>query len=347
MNTYEQQKTHVKSDSDSYPPPRRHRRRRRRRWPWAIFILTIITVALILIYHSLVSKPQIPADVKPSQTSAAAQETADQQFLGSQDTVERKKDFFTILVSGVDDGNGGSDTIILVAFDAGNGAIHCVSIPRDTGVFINGKTHRINSAYNLDGTKKLAETVSKLLGIPVDFSVEVNLKGFVELVDTINGVNFNVPINMNYDDPSQDLFIHVNKGMQHLDGQDALGVVRFRHNNDGSGYGTEDLGRIGTQQAFLKAVIQQTLTLSNLDKILHFAEIFQKYVDTDLTPGNLAWFGKAAITIGSDKITFSTLDGEWKSPYYRLDKNAVLALVNSSLNPYKTDRTAGDLSIPS
>ena len=80
------------------------------------------------------------------------------------------------------------------------------------------------------------------------------------LVDAIGGVDFDVPINMDYDDPIQNLSIHFKKGVQHLSGADALRVVRFRHNNDGSGYGSEDLGRMATQQKFLKAVAKKMLT---------------------------------------------------------------------------------------
>lgn len=99
-------------------------------------------------------------------------------------------------------------------------------------------------------------------------------------------------------------------------------MVRFRHNNDGSGYGSEDIGRMQTQQNFLKAVAQQTLTLSNVDKVGEFAKIFQQYVDTDLSLGNLAWLGKEAISMGVDKISFSTLPNEWRSPYIYLDPDA-------------------------
>lgn len=106
--------------------------------------------------------------------------------------------------------------------------------------------------------------MSEQLGIPVDYTVSVNLKGFTALVDAIGGVDFDVPINMDYDDPIQNLSIHFKKGVQHLSGADALRVVRFRHNNDGSGYGSEDLGRMATQQKFLKAVAKKMLSAGNI-----------------------------------------------------------------------------------
>ena len=261
--------------------------------------------------------------------------------------MERKPDFYTILLSGVDDHNGGSDTNILVAVDAANDAIYGVSIPRDTKAIINGKAHKINYAYNSGGIQLLADTVSEQLGIPVDYTVQVDLRGFEALVNAIGGVTFNVPVDMDYDDPYQDLHIHLSRGTQKLDGANALKVVRFRHNNDGTGYGSEDIGRMQTQQAFLKAVAKQVLTVSNLGKVDDFVKIFQSYVETDLTVGNLAWLGKEAISMGADAIDFSTLPNEWKSPYIYLDQEATLALINEHLNPYVEDRVPEDLNIPS
>lgn len=161
------------------------------------------------------------------------------------------------------------------------------------------------------------------------------------LVDAIGGVPFDVPINMNYEDPYQDLYIHISKGYQTLSGAEALKVVRFRE-----GYASQDIGRMETQQKFLKAVAKKMLTVENLDKVDDFVKIFNTYVETDLTLGNLAWLGKEAISMGADAITFSTLPGEWHSPYIYLAPEATLTLVNESLNPYVEDRVMEDLNIP-
>lgn len=241
----------------------------------------------------------------------------------------------------MDDGNGNSDTNILVAVDTAGGSIYGVSIPRDTKAVWNGKSHKINAAFGGGGIEKLADVIGDQLGIPVDYTVQVDLKGFVALVDAIGGVDFDVPIDMNYEDPYQDLYIHIPAGMQHLSGEEALKVVRFRE-----GYASQDIARMETQQAFLKAVAQQTLQVSNLTKVDQFVKIFQQYVETDLTLGNLAWLGSKAISIGAENVAFSTLPGEWKSPYIYLNKEETLTLVNEHLNPYVEDRVAEDLNIP-
>ena len=325
-------------------------RRRRRSWSRLLLLAVFVAAALYAGYFCLFRPPEIPADSADETETLAAQETVqeDPEEAAKAAHLERKPYFYTILLSGSDDGNGNSDTNILVAVDATNGYIHGVSIARDTKAVWGGKNHKINAAFGAGGAEKLAEVIGGQLGIPVDFTVSVDLQGFEALVNAIDGVDFNVPISMNYDDPYQDLHIHFNAGMQHLTGEEAMEVVRFRHNNDGSGYGSEDIGRMQTQQAFLKAVAQQTLTPANLDKLDDLVKIFQEYVETDLTLGNLLWLGKEAISMGTENITFSTLPGEWNSSDYfvHLDPEATLEVVNQYLNPYVEDRTMEDLNIP-
>ena len=337
--------------------------------PQALMIILILVlsgaIAAVLGLRGFFDKPEIPPE-QPGTETPGSQTSGTQDPAGSNTpgqsgsdvsgsetpnepvrTNIRKEDCYIILLSGVDKGNGGADTNILVSFDAKNGTINCVSIPRDSAFYINGESHKINYAYNKGGMKLLASSISEGLGIPVDYTVKVDLTGFVKLVDAIGGVEFDVPIDMDYDDPYQNLSIHIAKGLQKLDGQNALNVVRFRHNNDGSGYRNQDLGRISTQQAFLKAVAKQTLQLSNLDKVSELVKIFNKYVDTSLSLGNLAWLGKEAINIGTENIAFSTLPGAWSSSQslYLLDQNAVLDLVNTTLNPYQEDRISSDLHL--
>ena len=330
--------------------PRRYNRQDR-----SLILLSVLVVilagALFVAYRSLVRPPEQTPDEQD--TTQPPIEVPDEQDDPARDEAEalkahteRKENFYTILVSGVDDGNGGSDTNILVAVDTQNDYIYGVSIPRDTKAVINGKTQKINAAYSIGGMELMSEVISEQLGIPVDYTVLVDLKGFEALVNAIGGVNFNVPVNMDYDDPIQNLSIHFSKGMQHLTGADALKVVRFRHNNDGTGYGSEDVGRMQTQQNFLKAVAEQTLTVSNLDKIDDLVRIFRSYVKTDLTLGNLIWLGKEAIGMGADSISFSTLSTDWVSPYIYLDPQETLDLVNEYLNPYVEDRVPEDMNIP-
>ena len=316
----------------------------------AICILFVAT-ALVGLYKCFSKEPEPRRELSQSSPDGgSAQEPEDGGAVQPVSARARKERFHTILIGGLDDENGGSDTNLLVAVDAKNGKINVASLPRDTLLNVSWSVKKLNNAYHHGGFSQTMAEVSRLLGIPVDHYVTVNLQAFVELVDAIEGVDFEIPVDMDYDDPSQDLHIHFSKGLQHLAGQQALEVVRWRQNNDGAGYPTADIGRIGTQQAFLRAVAEQTLQLSNWDKVGAMADIFKKWVDTDLELANLIWLGEQALTVGSGGIAFHTLPGDGAGyykggSYYVLDPEAVLEMVNSYFNPYQEDLTLDDMVI--
>ena len=254
---------------------------------------------------------------------------------------------YTILVSGLDAAGGGCDTNLLVRFDAPNRRIDAVSLPRDTLLHTERYSNKLNYAYASGGMERLRSDVENLLGVPVDYSVTVDLKGFITLIDRIGGVDFDVPADMDYDDPAQGLHIHYAKGTRHLNGQQAMEVVRWRKNNNGGGYADADIGRIRTQQAFLRAAAEQALRLRNAPAL---AQVFFSCVKTDLTAGNLAWLAAEAADIGAEGLRFHTLPGDGAGYYrresvYVLDPDATLALVNGALNPYDQPISVDELDI--
>ena len=308
--------------------------------------LLFVMTSLLGLYKCFSQAPEVPTG-KPNQSTVINPLEPDKL---SGTTKEPKSGFYTILVSGLDNENGGSDTNLLVALDAKNGSINVISLPRDTLLNVSWSVKKLNNAYHHGGISRTMEEVSNLLGIPVQFYITVDLDAFVELVDQIGGVDFNIPLDMDYDDPYQDLHIHLPAGPRHLNGEEALQVVRWRKNNDGSGYATADIGRIGTQQEFLKALAGQTLQLSNLDEIPAMAEIFKNNVDTNLKLANLVWIGQQALSIGSEGIAFHTLPGDGAGyykggSYYTVDPQATLELVNTCCNPYVQDLTLDDMDI--
>lgn len=313
-----------------------------------VFAVSVIFVfsALLGIYKCFSQPPTIPEE-----TPASPPEEENTSLIPDGiNTEERKESFFTILVVGLDNKNGGSDTNLLVAVDAKNHVINVVSLPRDTLLDVSWSVKKLNNAYHHGGIERTCAEIENLLGIPVDFYVTVDLNAFVELVDTIGGVDFEIPVNMDYDDPYQDLHIHFPAGMRHLSGEEALKVVRWRQNNDGSGYPTADIGRIGTQQAFLMAAAKKTLQFPNLDNLKTYAEIFHRNVTTNLKTANILWFGEQALAAGSENITFHTLPGDgagWYNggSYYVLDNLATLELINQYFNPYTREITLDDTNI--
>ena len=174
---------------------------------------------------------------------------------------------FNVLLTGVDEEGVRADTIMIFSVDNVNKTAKVLSIPRDTRITLNtGKTIKINSCLGFKSREKfLIETIKTITKMPIHYYCEINFDGFIEIIDILGGVDFNVPHDMDYDDPVQNLHIHLKAGQQHLDGQAAHDFVRFRHNNKGAGeyapgeYAKGDIGRIDAQQKFLKELFRQKM----------------------------------------------------------------------------------------
>ena len=133
------------------------------------------------------------------------------------------------------------------------------------------------------------------------------------LVDEIGGVYFDVPIDMHYTDRRQNLYIDLKAGYQLLDGDKAEQVVRFRHNSDGTTYpyeyGGEDLGRMRTQRAFLTALIEQSIENMDLNTILSFLDIVEKYVEKNLDFNAIKDYVPYVLDFKIDNLKTATLPG--------------------------------------
>jgi LCP family protein required for cell wall assembly len=167
------------------------------------------------------------------------------------DKVVQEKPIYVLLL-GVNDNL--TDSIMVLGYHPQTQKAFLISVPRDTFVGTNilqaKSSDKINSLYSKN-PKKLMNKVSEITGIELDYYVTVSSKALIELVDIVGGVEFDVPIDMNYDDKSQNLHIHLKKGTQLIDGKKAEQLLRFRHNNDGTSYSTEygdnDYGRMKTR----------------------------------------------------------------------------------------------------
>lgn len=190
------------------------------------------------------------------------------------------KDVKNVLVVGVDKEGVRADVIMLFNINTLDKTINLISVPRDTKIKLaNGKTSKINSCLGKeDGEELLIDHVRMLTGQPIHSFVKVNFEGLRNIVDILGGIKYNVPIDMDYDDPVQDLHIHLKAGEQVLDGADAEGLVRFR-----SGYANADLGRIDTQQDFLKEAIKQKLSFKYIFKLPAVLREVDKNFETDLS----------------------------------------------------------------
>ena len=216
-----------------------------------------------------------------------------------------------LLVMGLDRDGTRCDVIMLLNFEPSLSKLNLLSIPRDTRIYRGGRVGKINALYSRGGESLVAEEVSSMTGIPVHYYITMDFKGFRKIVDILGGVNFYVPFRMSYDDPTQDLYIHLRKGMQLLDGKKAEQLVRYRKGNaKGQGYTEGDIGRIKMQQDFLKALIEQKMSFRYISRVDELFETMQKYIRTNITLIDITQNIGSARKIKSDEIKNFSLPGE-------------------------------------
>lgn len=209
-----------------------------------------------------------------------------------------------------------TDTIIVAKYSPNTGNAALLSIPRDSFVGKNKKaataSDKINSKYQISPQKTL-DAVNDLTGLNIKYYVTIDTAALRHLVDAIGGVTFNVPINMDYDDSSQDLYIHLKAGEQLLNGEQAEWVVRFRHNNNGTSYpvsyGDNDLGRMRTQREFIMEVAKQTLKIENITKINEILKIAEEEVETNIDWNTMSNYIPALMNFKPENIRTETLPG--------------------------------------
>lgn len=326
-----------------------------------VLMLALLAGGAVYLYRSMIVKPELPqpGEAVTPPTTVIDPETGEETSPVIVEKVngERKsEDFYTILVVGTDVASNSTDTIMLVSYDVTNQAATVLSIPRDTLVntFGTGRHTRINSIYAAygggeAGQNALVHEVSELMGFVPDYRVFIRWELVGQMVDAIGGVEFKVPFHMEYDDPAQNLHIYVEKGLQVLDGEQAMQVVRWRKNNAGvsGGGGGSDLNRLKVQQSFLKAVLKQTLQIQNITKINELATLFAENIEGNLTVENLLWFAKEAVFGGLDADAVEFVTMPWKSadPYVYPDQEALLELINEKMNPFCTEITLNELDL--
>ena len=209
-------------------------------------------------------------------------------------TSAKDKAFTVIALFGVDQvGAYRTDVNMLVFFNHKNQEINVVSIPRDTKfnwpddlyteisakrrdvpkiIPINEVPAYVNADARNEASVKVLENAFHM---NIDYYVNLDLTAFKYIVDVVGPISFDVPVDMNYSDPAQSLNIQLTKGVQELDGAKAEQLVRYR------GYPDADLGRIKTQQAFLRAFIEQVLKPQNKVNLPGIIKGVYPYIQTN------------------------------------------------------------------
>lgn len=323
-----------------------------KKWQKALLLVGGSMACLVLLLAAAWKIFAKPLDVKqePGKTVKVVQTDPDTgREIVEEVPVSRVKGVFNILLAGTDDDGGRTDTIMVAHLDTRDHSVALVSVPRDSIVLTQSESiAKINSLYGRggkgeEGMEYLSQRLGEMLGFPIDGYVLVDLEAFKAAVDLVGGVYFDVPQDMDYEDSSQDLYIHLKAGYQLLDGEKAMELCRFRK------YPAADIQRTKVQQDFMRALAHRCASFASLTKIDEFIQIFHDYVTTDLKVSNMAYFCEQLLQCNFDEMQTFTLPGEGVyidgGAYYALYADDVLEIVNQALNPYDYGLTQENMNV--
>ena len=236
-------------------------------------------------------------------------------FLGHNKDTVNHLDTVYVVVTG--ESQNLTDTIMVCAFNPKQSKLVMMSVPRDTYTGQNKNkataSDKINTLYN-KSPDTLINKINSITGLDLKYYINVDTKGLRELVDSIGGIYYEVPIDMDYDDDTQDLYIHLKAGYQLLDGNKAEQLVRFRHNNDGTSYpasyGDNDIGRMRTQREFLKELLKQMKNKHLILNLTKYINIAKYNVETNVDMDKMKHYIPYLIDFNLEDLDSCSLPGE-------------------------------------
>ncbi len=332
--------------------PAKNPKKKRQGWLIALLVVVLAALAVFLYWKITTRPPESGSSQQEPGTQAQTPSSAEDRY-------------YTTLVVGDDQEGGNTDTIMLVRFDTVEMKVNAVSIPRDTLVNSSLGNKKINAIYhNLDGMESLMDAVESITGSRPDNYIMVDTDVFVDVVDAMGGIDFDVPFDMNYDDYADKnldgtidyvFTIHVNAGQQKLSGYDALGVFRWRQNNPGAGghvYTNPDIQRIEMQHNLLKAIAGKAMNTRNAATLMKIVSAVLDKCQTDLKIGNIQWYVEKFLQMSMENIEFFTMPttgamikSNRDVAYVMINVDEWLDMVNKNFNTTGKDITREDCAI--
>lgn len=277
---------------------------------------------------------------------------------GQEEQIEKPEDFYMLMI-GLDTREGiftlNTDSIIVAHIIPQNKAMKLVSLPRDleitnlreetvkiNAIFADGYQHAVErgredpsllsgkrvkiGSYNVreeyitSGSVVLRETIEKFLDIDIEYTFLVNFDTVTSLVDAVGGIEIYVDRSMQYDDPTDNTHIHLEKGLQKLDGIDALNFARFREDNRGPEYFSSDFERGLRQQQVIIALVNELSSWTSVTKIFNLLDIITTNIKTDMSRSSMMTFIRQFHgNLNKESIVSIPFEGYWKYPYVRID----------------------------
>lgn len=247
----------------------------------------------------------------------------------------RERDKFIFLAVGVDKAAGRADAIMLVSFDTSDCSLAVMQIPRDTYIEVDGEERKINSLLLDKGVYGIRDILEVTLCINIDYTALIDLDSLELIVDSVGGVEIDVPFDMKYSDPYQDLYIDIKAGLQVLDGKNAVDFIRYREE-----YADGDLGRIDAQKQFMSSLFNKVINEITLAQMLNLAREILPMLETDIIIDDAAFFAGKFFSANDRSLTMMTCPGfqlhktNPEAWYYVLSREGTLEAINTYFNVY-------------
>ncbi|MBD9098718.1 hypothetical protein EGP98_03830 [bacterium] len=215
---------------------------------------------------------------------------------------------FTILLMGVDSTDDGlskntvanGDSLILITFNPKTLNATMISIPRDSYVPIacwSGKPENKITHAAAYGTDCMMSTIENYFDVKIDYYAKINFRGLVSLVDKLNGIDVEVPQDLCTDDSNREGYICIKKGMQHLNGEQALVLARNRKQ-----LANGDLDRGLNQQIVIQGLINKIKDISNVSQVMGVLDTISNNLDTNFTTKQILSFYDIAKDITNNAL---------------------------------------------
>lgn len=297
----------------------KRRLRRKRILLWIVMPLLLLIIGATayggFLYNkaeSVMNKSYKPIDRDTKAKANVKLENTSILFIGVDDSEKRKSN-----------GRSRSDALMLATFNKKEKSIKLLSIPRDSYVHIPEKDiyTKITHAHAYGGVKLTLETVEELLDVPVDYYVKMNFNAFIDVINALDGVKVDVPFTFSEQD-SQDhaKAITLKKGVQELDGEQALAFARTRKMDS-------DIQRGQRQQQIFKAILSKGSSIKSISNYTDVMEAVGKNMSTDLTFDQMKSFIsyiQAGSGIDVESLSLKGSDSYIdRVYYYQLDETAL------------------------
>ncbi len=245
-------------------------------------------------------------------------------------SVTNNKDEFLFLLAGVDstgeETGTRTDTLMLIKANSENKTVDMISIPRDSYVSINGSMDKINAAHSYGGIDLTMEVVRDFLGINLDKYMVVSFEAVIKGIDALGGMDVEVS-------PEVAAAMGISPGVYAMSGDEVLTYVRFR-----KGYQNADLGRINTQQDFLKQFIKEATKAKNLPKLPKVYAAMKPYLKTNMNIKDLSGLAMKFKSVDFSNLNSVKLEGEPFNmggvSYYKIYPESIENVKTTYLNSF-------------